>query len=372
MSVSVEPVQNRRQRREFVEFAWQLYQDDPRWVPPIRAQQEQLLGWRRHAFYDRAESQAFVARRGGEAVGRILAILNHAHIEVHHEEVGFFGFFECVNDLDVAAALLNAAKDWLAERGIDSMRGPVNPSLNHECGLLVEGFDLPPYFMMTYNPPYYAKLLRRFGCAKAKDLVAYVFFTDDLTSLLAQYRNQWQLKDEKTQVTIRTLSPKDVEGDALKFLNLYNESLAGLWGSVPLSPAEIKDIVATLRWLLVPELVVFAERDGKVIGAAVGLLDFNPILRKIDGRLFPLGFVQLLRGRDEIKRARLLAVNISDDFQMQGFGGTLLAGLLPGLQKRGLTEFEVSWVLEDNKPARRSLETAGGQLYKRYRIYQCS
>jgi hypothetical protein len=251
------------------------------------------------------------------------------------------------------------------------MRGPVNPSLNHECGLLVEGFDMAPYFMMTYNPSYYAKLLRRFGCTKAKDLVAYVFFTDDLPALLSKYRKQWQLDEGKSDVTIRNLSSKDVDGDALKFLTLYNESLAGLWGSVPLSSAEIKDIVATLRWLLVPELVSFAEQDGKVIGAAVGLLDFNPILRKIDGRLFPLGFVQLLRGRDELKRARLLAANVSNEYQVAGLGFMLLAALIPGLQERGLTEFECSWILEDNKPARQSLESAGGQLYKRYRIYEC-
>jgi len=372
MSVSVEPVQSRRQRREFVEFAWQLYQNDPKWVPPIRSQQEQLLGWRKHAFYDRAESQAFLARRGGEVVGRVLAIVNRAHIEVHNEEVGFFGFFESVDDLDVAASVLDAAKQWLSERGIQRMRGPVNPSLNHDAGLLVQGFDMAPYFMMTYNPSYYLKLLRRYGCTKAKDLVAYAFFADDIPGLLARYRTQWQLDDKKSDVTIRNLAANNIDGDTLKFLELYNQSLEGLWGSVPLSPSEIKDIVATMRWLLVPELVTFAERDNQVIGAAVCLLDFNPVLRRIDGRLFPFGFVQLLRGRNEIKRGRLLAVNIADDFQILGFGGTLLAGLLPGIKKHDLNEIEVSWVLEDNKPARRSLETAGGQLYKRYRIYECS
>ena len=370
MNVSVTAVQSRRDRRDFFELPWKLYRHDPKWVPPIRGELEELLGWRRHAFYEHAESQAFVARRNGETVGRILAIINHAHIQLHHEPVGFFGFFETIDDLDVAASLLDAARQWLGQRQIQRVRGPVNPSLNHECGLLAEGFESDPYFMTPYNPQYYVRLLKRCGCRKVKDLVAYVFFAEDVPRLLSRYRKRFELDRQSSGITIRNYTRKSFDRDVRTFLELYNDSLEGLWGSVPMSPAEIKDLVGTLRWLLVPELVAIVERHGTPVGAAVGLLDFNPLLRQIGGRLFPLGFVQLMRRRKEIKRARILAMHVADDFQDTGIGGALLASLLPAFQKWKFEEFEVSWSLEDNRQARRSLETAGGQLYKRFQIYE--
>jgi len=370
MNVSVTAVESRRDRNDFVELPRRLYACDPRWVPPIRADLEQLVGWRRHAFYEHAESQAFVARRQGEVVGRILAILNHAHVQVHNERVGFFGFFESIDDPEVAGGLLDAARQWLHERGMEHVRGPVNPSLHHECGLLVKGFETEPYFMTPYNPSYYMQLLKGYGCRKAKDLVAYVFFAEDIPRILARYRNEWQVDEQACGIRVRSYTRKTFVRDLHAFLTLYNQTLEGLWGTVPMSPAEMRDLIGTLRWLLVPELVAIVERDGKPIGAAVGLLDFNPLIRKIDGRLFPLGFVQLIRGRHEIKRARILAMHIADEFQTAGLGGTLLSALLPAFQKWKFEEFEVSWTLEDNQKSRRSLETAGGQLYKRFRIYE--
>lgn len=370
MSVSVTAVQSRRDRRDFVDLPRRLYKHDPKWVPPIRSDLEQLVGWRHHAFYEHAESQAFVARKDGEVVGRILAIQNHAHIELHNDRVGFFGFFETVDDLEVTGALLDAARKWLGERGIERVRGPVNPSLHHECGLLVTGFDMEPYFMTPYNPAYYMRLLKRFGCHKAKDLLAYVFFAEDIPRMQSAYRNQWQVDEEASGITVRSYTRKTFERDLHTFLRLYNETLEGLWGTVPMTPAEMKDVVGALRWLLVPELVAFVERDGEPIGAAVGLLDYNPLLRRIDGRLFPFGFVQLMRRRREIKRARLIAMHIADDFQTSGLGGMLISSLLPAFQEWNFKEFEVSWTLEDNRQSRRSLETAGGQLYKRFRIYE--
>ena len=369
MSLTLTSVDNRRDKRDFLDLPGKIYAEDSKWVPPIRGQIDQLLGWKKHAFYNDAESQAFLVRQDDEPVGRVLAILNRAHNRTHDEEIGFFGFFETVNDGEVVKLLLDAAKDWLAERGITRVRGPVNPSLNHESGLLVEGFDTPPYFMMTHNPSYYKRLLKRYGCKKAKDQVAYIFVGDEIPQIVQRYKQSWQVDESNSGITVRNLDPKNMEADVQGFLQIYNESMRGLWGSVPLSPAEIKDIVSELKWLLVPELVAFAEQDGRIVGAAVALLDFNPIIRDIKGKIFPLGFVQLLRRKSEIKRARVMAMNVTKDQQASGLGGTLLAALMPALQKWRFNEFEVSWVLEDNKPARLTLETAGGHLYKRYRIY---
>jgi hypothetical protein len=370
MSLCVEAVQSKRDRHDFVELAWKIYRDDPRWVPPIRADLHRLLGWRHHAFYQHAESQAFVARRDGEVVGRIAAIVNHAHVEIHREPVGFFGFFETIDDVDVAGALLDAARQWLRQRNMERIRGPVSPSLHHECGLLVTAFDAEPYFMTPYNPPYYMHLLKKLGCRKAKDLLAYVFFAEEVPRILSLYQKQWDPHGESSGITIRHTTRKLFDHDLHAFLKLYNESLEGLWGTVPMTGPEIDDLVGAFRWLVSPELVTLAEQDGTIVGAMVALLDFNPLLRDIGGRLFPLGFLHLLRGQKNIKRARLLAMHVADEFLVSGLGGALFASLLPAFQKWRFEEFEVSWTLEDNQMARRSLERAGGQLYKRFRIYE--
>lgn len=370
MSVLVEAVTSKRDREEFLDLAGKIYQGDPRWVPPIRSDLHRLLGWRRHAFYEHAESQAFIARRDGEAVGRIAAIVNHAHLEIHREPVGFFGFFETIDDVEVAGALLDAARQWLRPRRIERIRGPVSPSLHHECGLLVTAFEADPYFMTPYNPPYYMQLLKRLGCRKAKDLLAYVFFAEQVPQIISLYRKQWDPQGESSGVTIRPTSRKSFDADLHAFLKLYNESLDGLWGTVPMTTAEIDDLVGAFRWLVSHDMVTLAEKDGVIVGAMVALLDFNPLLRDIGGRLFPLGFLHLLRGQKHIKRARLLAMHVADEFLVSGLGGALFASLLPVMQKWQFEEFEVSWTLEDNAKARRSLERAGGQLYKRFRIYE--
>nr|MCU0982661.1 N-acetyltransferase [Pirellulaceae bacterium] len=179
----VEAVASRKQKKQFFNFPWQLYRGDPNWVPPLRQNQLELLNFKPHPFYDTAGIQTFLALRRGEPCGRVAAIINHVHNERYKEKRGFFGFFESVDDLEVAAALFDAARQWFAERGMTAIRGPVNPSLNYECGLLIDGFDSPPTFMMTYNPPYYAKLIEGCGFSKAQDLYAFWGHVDMLQEL---------------------------------------------------------------------------------------------------------------------------------------------------------------------------------------------
>src|SRR3569623_588264 len=173
-AVVVKPVRSWFDRQRFVDFAWSLYRDDPNWMPPLRGNQRELLGFRRHPFYENADAQTFLAWRDGEVCGRIAAIINREHNRVFKENRGFFGFFESINDQMVANALLDAARGWLAARGISQIRGPSNPSMNYECGLLIEGFDSPPTFMMTYNPPYYSEHLEKYGFRKTHDLLAFI------------------------------------------------------------------------------------------------------------------------------------------------------------------------------------------------------
>ena len=173
METTVKPVVSRRERKQFLTLPWQFYRDDPNWIPPLRQNQKALLGYARHPFHEVAEVQTFLAFADGQPCGRIAAILNHTHNNYHNERLGFWGFFESIDDQEVANKLFDAVRNWMAARDIHQLRGPCNPSLNYECGLLIEGFHSPPTFMMTYNPPYYQRLVEDYGFRSSQDLFAY-------------------------------------------------------------------------------------------------------------------------------------------------------------------------------------------------------
>ena len=235
----VKPVETRRERKAFLELPWQIYRDDPNWMPPLRMNQKELVGYARHPFYDDAKGQTFLALQGGKAIGRIEAIENPVHNRFHQERRGFFGFFEAIDNQAVANALFDAARDWLAARDIHQIRGPVNPSLNYECGLLVEGFHLPPSFMMTYNPPYYPRLIENYGFRKAQDLYAFWARTAIIPNLDEKLLFIAQEAASRLGVHMRPLDKSRFRQEIEMFLDLYNQSLGGTWGFVPLSKREI-------------------------------------------------------------------------------------------------------------------------------------
>jgi GNAT superfamily N-acetyltransferase len=346
-----------------------LYRGDPNWIPPLRQTQKEMVGYAKSPFYEDAEVQTFLAYRKGEVVGRIAAILNHAHNRFQKELRGFFGFFESIDDQSVAHALLDAARAWLADRNIQDVRGPMNPCQNHECGLLVEGFHIPPTFMMTYNPPYYARLLETYGFGKAQDLLAYYGHIDMLPKLDKKLGFIAQESQERFNIKLRPLDKKRFRQDVELFLELYNHSMVLTWGFVPMSEAEIKHTAAAMKWLIIPELTVIAEVDGKPIGAVFGLPDYNPRIKAIDGRLFPFGIFKLLSRKQDFRRARVLAANVLPEYQHWGVGLVLLRELVPKVLGSGLQEVEFSWVMESNKLSRGSLEKGGALLEKRYRLY---
>jgi len=328
-----------------------------------------MVGYAPHPFYEKNEIQTFLAYRSGEVCGRIAAILNRGHIERYHEQRGFFGFFECVDDQEVAGKLFDAVRQWLADRDIPSVRGPTNPSLNYELGLLIEGFDSPPTFMMTYNPPYYAKLIEGCGFRKTQDLYAYWGHLDMLPKVAEKLRPIALGIIEHLGVRLRSLDRSHFREDVEAFLNIYNRSLANTWGFVPMSEAEVRHMAQGLKYLIVPELAVGVEVDGRLVGAVFGLPDYNPRIRQIDGRLFPFGFWRLLRNKQGIKRIRAISTNVLPEYQRQGLGLVLLHGLVPKAMEWGIEEAEFSWVLESNRLSWRSLEKGGAIRTKTYRLY---
>jgi len=363
------PVESRRHRKLFFNLPWDLYRGDPNWIPPLRMVKKELLNFKHHPFYDDAEIRHFLALRDGQAVGRVAAIVNHAHNRWYHEQRGFFGFFESVDDLEVAGRLFDAARGWLGERGIEAVRGPVNPSLNYEIGLLTEGFDDPPWFMMTYNKPYYPRLMDQYGFRKAQDLVAFWGHLDMLEEVSRRLYALSQIVLERFQLKCRPMDVSRFQEEITMFLHIYNKSLANTWGFVPMSDGEVKKQAAGMKQMLVPELTAVAEVDGKPIGTVFGLLDYNPRNKAIDGRLFPLGWWKLLGNRKQIKRLRLISTNVLPEYQNWGVGIALVARLVPDALAWGIQEAEFSWVLESNDLSYKTLKKGGAKISKHYRIY---
>ena len=360
---------SRRDKKRFLLFPWEIYKNDPYWIPPLLVNEKGLLGYAKDPFYEENQIQTFLAERDGKVVGRIAAILNVGHLERYGDKVGFFGFYESVDDQAVADALFAAASDWLKERGCETMRGPANPSLNHTVGLLIEGFDSSPFFMMTYNPAYYERLFENVGLAKSQDMYAYWGKIEMLPKVRERYLRTAEMIQERYDVKLRPLDKKRFEADVRMFLEIYNRSLSNTWGFVPFSDAELRATAASMKYLMVPELAMVAEIDGKPAGVTFCLPDYNPRIKAINGRLFPFGFWKLLRKRSEIKRMRIISTNVLPEYQMTGLGLVLLNALVPKTLECGVQEAEFSWVLESNQYSRGSLEKGGAVRNKTYRVY---
>lgn len=369
MSLLIKPVETSRERSQFLELPWKIQGRDPNWMPPLRKNQAELVGFKKHPFYELARAQAFLALNGGQPVGRVLALVNPVHNEYHKEKRGFFGFFECRDDAEAAQGLLTQARQWLAVQGMTAIRGPVNPSLNYECGLLIDGFDTPPMFMMTHNPAYYARLIEGAGFAKVEDMYA---FTGHI-SMLEQLDKKLAFIVEECQrrfnIKLRRLDRRHFDREVRMFLDIYNQSLQGTWGFTPLSEGEIEHMSASLSRLIVPEMTTVAEIDGRPVGAQFGLLDYNPRIKAIDGRLFPFGFIRLLWNKRAIKRVRLISTNVIPEYQKWGLGLVIASRLVPEARAWGIEEGEFSWVLESNKLSYGTLKRGGAKITKTYRLY---
>lgn len=367
--VVVKPVASRREKKLFLQYPWQQYQGDPVWIPPLRVYQKEQVGYTKNPFYDRNEIQTFLAYRGGEVCGRIAAIHNVAHNEQHNENRGFWGFFESINDQEVSDALFGAVRDWFTERNIHQLRGPTNPSMNGEIGLLIDGFDTTPYFMMTYNPPYYERLVEEFGFRKSQDLYAYWGSIDMLPAVAERLTPICMQIIERFEVNVRPLDKTRFRQDVEAFLSVYNRAMSNTWGFVPMTEDEVRHQAKGLKQLIVPDLSIAAEIDGKIIGACFALLDYNPRIKEIDGRLFPFGFWKLLSNKQAIKKLRLISTNVIPEYQLHGIGLVLMSGIVPKALDWGMEEAEFSWVLESNTFSRGSLEKGGAKRTKTYRIY---
>ncbi len=374
MTIEVRAVSGKRGTREFVAFAWRLYDRAtyPDWVAPLRATVVDALDEAKNPFYRDAARELFIAYDGTTPVGRIAAIENRAHNAFHRDRVGFFGFFECVNDQRVAGALLEAASAWLAERGLDAIRGPVNPSMNYECGALVDGFQYRPSFMTTWNPPYYDALITGAGLHKAKDLLSF-WFSSRGDLVLPDFVNRLAERSRaKGGITFRDMDVSRFEEEVALFWDIYNDAWEQNWGFVPMSKDEFWHMAKDLKPLVLPGVTLVAEANGVACGFMLCLPDYNDVLQgNRNGRLWPTGLLRLLWGRyRKIRSGRIMALGVRREFRSR----SILALLTQEIMRRGrMFESEgadASWLLEDNLLIVKPMRDMGAEQRRRWRVYE--
>ncbi len=374
----IESIRSRADRARFVDFPWQIYRDDQNWVPPLKASVRSMLDARSHPFYNGgkgAEIELFIACEGPDVVGRVAAILNHTNNQVHAENVVFFGFFETIDRPDVARELLGAVEVWATEKGATAVRGPMNPSTNYECGLLVEGFSRPPVLMMTYNPPSYPRLIEGAGYRKVKDLHAYISPVHG-ASLNRLQRLAARTRNRNPEIETRGANLADFAGEVKLVQNIYNSAWEKNWGFLPMSDSEIEWLAKELKPLVQKDLLRFALYDGEPVAFLLTIPDWNPVLADLDGSPWrhPIRTLKhVLKSKPETMTGlRVITLGVKADHRKRGIEAILLGEGLEKSLEIGYQWCEYSWILEDNEVTKRAVRLMDGELYKIYRIYEKS
>lgn len=367
--IEIIAVQNRRELRDFIMLPFRLYKHDPNWVPPLINDQEKFFDPAHNAFFKHSEARLFLARKDGRTVGRISAHTNTRHNLEHKDEMGFFGFFECEDDQEVANRLLQTALDWNREHKRSGMRGPFNFTINAECGLLVDGFDTPPMIMMRHDLPYYARLLENAGFHKVMDMYAYF---SERTEIPERVERMAALIEKRTKVQIRTLSKDKIQRrkDIETVFQVYTEAWQYNWGHVPLTEAEFQELADELLPIAEPSLVFIAEVDGRPVGFCLAMPNYNEVLKAMNGRVNPITLYKAMRARKKISTARVVTMGIIREFQQRGIDTLFYYYAYKNGLPMGLYKGEFSWVLENNIMMIRVAEMLDAKVYKTYRIYE--
>lgn len=369
----IAPVTGPRERREFVMFPFRLYRSDPYWVPPLISDRLKHFDPDHNPFFEHAEVQLFRAVRDGQTVGTIAAIADELYPQIWGERVGFFGAFEVIEDYEVAVALCDAARHWLAAKGREVIRGPMDLSINDECGLLVEGFDGPPVIMMMYNPPYYQTFLERYGFVKAKDLYAYkvdvASYGPHLEHLPERVKRVAHIAQERYHVQMRHIDMQQFDREAELIKPIYRQAWAKNWGAIPMTDAEFSYLAANLKQIVDPDLTYLAFWDGEPVGCFLGIPDFCQVAMHLHGRLFPLGWINYLRYRPKIDGLRVVIMGVLEEHRLKGIESLFYQEGCRVAVHKGYQWVEMSWILEDNFKVIRGIEGMGGVRYRTYRLY---
>jgi hypothetical protein len=369
--IKIITVESGSELRDFIDLPWKIYAGYPRWVPPLKKEVRKLLNPRKHPFWEFSERVLFLARRGSETVGRIAGIIDRHHNEYHGEKMGVWGFFECTDDPEAAAALFSCVETWVRRKGMTFLRGPLNPSINYEIGMLIDGFEYPPSVMMTYNPPYYPKLVESCGFNREKDLFS--FMIDGVYQLPEWLDRLAERMAQKNGIRIRGFRLKDPVSELVLVREIYNDCWSGNWGYVPMSDKETQEMGKDMLKIGDPDLAFFIYYEDELAGVCVILPDINPLLKRFNGRIGLSGLLKILMYRREITGLRAILFGVKEKYRQMG---------LPILAFRHVYEvakskekyryLELGWTLEDNEAVNLMVEEAGARKQKKYGIFRKS
>ncbi|MFT3933459.1 MAG: hypothetical protein QM726_07595 [Chitinophagaceae bacterium] len=368
----IEAVNSSALLASFIDFGYDLYKNNSNYVPELFIAQRDLLSPGKHPFHEHSSVQLFLAYDDNKKIiGRIAAILNNNHNTFNKANDGFFGFFDCIDDHETATLLFDAAEKWLKEKGVQSIIGPVNLSTNETCALLIEGFDTPPVAMMTYNAPYYKALLEKQGFHKKMDLIAYHFVVAERDERRLKTVDQIKERLERRGIIFRPINLKKFKEEVDQIREIYNSAWDKNLGFVPMTENEFKYLAKDLKMILDKDFCVVAEHNGKMVGFSLAIPDVNHILKTIKkGRLFPTGIFKLLFQRKSIKRIRIITLGVVEGYRKMGIETVFYADIIKQVVKKGITEAEASWVLEENFLMNKAIQDINGKPYKKYRIFE--
>ncbi len=375
MAIEVSRVASKKELSRFIKLPFRLHSDHPQWVPPLIFDRKAFLNKKVNPFFEHAEAEYLLAYRDGgdEPVGRLTVHVDERWDHFHGGSDGFFGFFECEDDPEAAAALFDAAIAWLRERGRERLLGPMDFTLNDEAGLLVDGYDRPVMILEPWHPPYYRELVEAQGLTKVRDLWMWHLAMGDLAeghAFTPMIHAAAKKVEGEHRVTIRNMKKGDLENEVKRFMEVYNLAWGDNWGFVPVTDAEAKFQAKNLKPVLDERWAFIAERDGEVLGAALTLPDINQVLSKMKGRLLPFGWWHFLTGKRKIDRVRVFALGVKPEYQHLGIAASFYIRHIEATDPDGIMWGHTGWILETNVPMNRAMEGMGGEVVKTYRIYE--
>ena len=370
-NIEVSTVRSKKEKSEFIRFPWRIYRNDQAWVPPLIIERKEFLDRNKHPFYRHGDAALFLAKQDGETVGRIMACDDPNYNALHQTNLGCFGLFESIDDVDVASALLDSAANWLRARGRTEIMGPIDYSTNYVCGLLIDGIEHPPTLLTAHNPPYYSRLIEAAGFQKEIDWYAWWF--DPKNAPIVRLRRLVHARMRRTPVKIRPINLRDLAGDSRRLSAVFNKAWENNWGFVPFTPAEAAHMAKEMRPIIDPTMTLIAEIDNEPVAFVICVPDMNVALKHINGRLtrfgLPIGLAKLLWFRRKIRKARFVALGVVERFRRTGIAEMLVLQVMEEGASRGFTA-ELSMTLESNVMVNRLIETMGASKYKTYRIYR--
>ncbi len=369
--IEIITVKRRSELKDFIDLPWKIYAEYPNWVPPLKKEVRRMLDPCIHPFWEFSERILFLARRTSKTVGRIAGIIDRRHNEFHGEQMGIWGFFECADDPEAAAALFSSVETWVRRKRMTFVRGPFNPSINYELGLLIDGFDYPPALMMTYNPPYYPRLIESCGFTKEKDLFA--FMIDGAYRLPEWLDRLAERMVQKKGIHIRSFRLKDPTPELALVREIFNDCWSGNWGYVPLTDNEILEMGKNMLKIADPDLAFFIYYEDEPAGVCVILPDINPLLKRLNGQIGLPGLLKILIYRREITGLRCLIFGIKEKYRQLGLPMLAFRHLYEIVRKKEKYRYlELGWTLEDNESINFLIEEAGARIHKKYGIFRKS